>query len=332
MAILTPLSNSLSFQQPDIYKGASALGQGIQAISVGLDKRQFNQERKAFIDGLQQPGDQWEAQLPGNQMEANKTASGGYEGPGDAWQRKQDMAAARARSFGVDTGGYDNIRNREAAEAAAVARREHEMEMLEAKQKADEAEKQVALQEKIKDKLSPHDRIAISLLNSGIKTDSDKARAWDAYSSVRGVKGTGADIESLASLVGNQNLFFDELKKEIRPNATKAIDEIIRGNIAKGIPLSFAALAEKIGGSEPDKLKFQTQFQRIAQKHLDPGKLTTALAEIYDPQQREVYRNAMGLEQPQAAPEQIKEQQFDNYLNSMTDEHLAAFMKRMGIM
>jgi hypothetical protein len=322
-----PQGNNLRFDTAVIpeYKPVhwgAGVASGMNALAMG-------RERKAYNDAM--------AVMPGDQYEAARAAQGGYEGKGDQWEKErlramQDAQAARFASFGGNTSGYDNMRSREAAEAAATARRAHEMEMLEAKQKADEAEKQVALQEKIKDKLSPHDRIAISLLNSGIKTDSDKARAWDAYSSVRGVKGTGADIESLASLVGNQNLFFDELKKEIRPNATKAIDEIIRGNIAKGIPLSFAALAEAIGGSEPDKLKFQTQFQRIAQKHLDPDKLTTALAEIYDPQQREVYRNAMGQGQPQAAPEQITEQQFDNYLNSMTDEQLAAFMKRMGIM
>jgi hypothetical protein len=334
MPILSPISNNLTFQQPDIYKGAAALGQGIQAISAGLDKRQFNQERKAFNDGLQKPSGYMP---PGDQMEADRAANGGYEGLGDAWEKErmramQDTQAARFASFGGNTSGYDNIRNREVAEAAATAKREHEMEMLEAKQNADEIAKQAELLEKTQKDLSPHDRTLMSILEKGIQTEDDKARAWDAYSSVRGIKGADADLESMVGLAGDQTKFFNELKQSIKPNSTKAIEAIIQGNLAKGIPLSFAALAEAIGGSPSEKLKFRTDFQRIAQKHLDANKLSDTINAIYYPKQKEAYRQGMGMRQPQAAPEQITEQQFDNYLNSMTDEQLAAFMKRMGIM
>jgi hypothetical protein len=209
-------------------------------------------------------------------------------------------------------------------------KQEHDEQMQAAKIEADMAAKQADLFEKTKGSLSPHDRAAISLLNNGIETNSDKAKAWDVYSSVRGIKGTGADIESLAGLVGDQNAFFNELKTAIKPEAQQAVNAIIHGNLAKGIPLSFAALAQAIGGSEPDKLKFQNAFQSIAQKHLDPNKLTAALQEIYYPEQIEAYRQGMELQQ-EPQQEQITEQQFENHLNSMDDEQLTAFMKRMGM-
>jgi hypothetical protein len=111
-----PQGNNLRFDTAVIpeYKPVrwgAGVASGMNALAMG-------RERKAYNDAMAiMPGDQYEAQLPGNQMEANKTAAGGYDGPGDAWRRKQDIAAARFASFGGNTSGYDNVRRREAAEA-----------------------------------------------------------------------------------------------------------------------------------------------------------------------------------------------------------------------
>jgi hypothetical protein len=220
MPILSPLSNNLTFQHPDIYKGAAALGQGIQAIGAGLDKRQFNQERKTFLDGLQLPGDQYEAQLPGSQMEADRAANGGYEGLGDAWQRKQDIAAARARSFGVDTGGYDNIRNREAAEAAATA-----------KQKAEEMQAQQQREQSVIDSLNPNER---NLLNIAAGADTDAQTALSAVQSLAQIQGIPPESIAQTFLNPDQIAIFEKAIGSIGDNEMKSAAVNALKGLAKG--------------------------------------------------------------------------------------------------
>jgi hypothetical protein len=222
MPILTPLGNNLSFQQPDLYKGAAALGQGIQAIGSGLDKRQFNQERKAFNDGLQKPSGYMP---PGDQMEANKTANGGYEGPGDAWEKErmramQDTQAARARSFGVDTGGYDNMRSREAAEEAAAA-----------KQKAEEMQAQQQRERSVIDSLNPNER---NLLNIAAGADTDAQTALSAVQSLAQIQGIPPESIAQTFLDPDRIAIFEKAIGSIGDNEMKAAAVNALKGLAKG--------------------------------------------------------------------------------------------------
>jgi len=123
MAILTPNAPNLAFQVPDLQKGVDNLSGGLQALAFGLDKYKLNKERNRFNtaieEGYKAPG------LAGNpQLQPQAESSGGEQPqvPGLAGalaaHKAMELAAIRAKTHGVDTGGYEAMRNRQAQEEA----------------------------------------------------------------------------------------------------------------------------------------------------------------------------------------------------------------------
>ena len=124
MAILTPQSGNLQFHAPDIQTGLNNLSGGLQSLVAGMqqgrqnriqdqDRARQDAARNKLIGLMSMVGQQASQPVAAGRLSAmagKPMASFTPQAPTD---QELDHAAIEAKMHGVDTGGYDAMRDRE---------------------------------------------------------------------------------------------------------------------------------------------------------------------------------------------------------------------------